>query len=242
MNSDNTIKSGKRIYELDSLGEKINSDAVFPMSQNNLAKKVTLLDMKVAFNGDEEEASETNYYSSAMIEKIRDALNLRLNTVEQDVLTVSKNFAVLQNFVYQKVNDLDSKITNISSNLTESIDNLSTKVDNNYNDLSKKITDLDTKVDNNYKTLDNKIDTMNNNLTNKINDLETNLSQKITNLENTISNSINNKLEDTNNEITNLGKRITQLENKLQNISGITIGKSVPSSLAHNAIYLQYFE
>lgn len=231
MNSDNTIKSGKRIYELDSLGEKINSDAVFPMSQNNLAKKVTLLDMKVAFNGDEEEASETNYYSSAMIEKIRDALNLRLNTVEQDVLTVSKNFAVLQNFVYQKVNDLDSKITNISSNLTERMDNLSTKVDNNYNDLSKKITDLD-----------NKIDTMNNNLTNKINDLETNLSQKITNLENTISNSINNKLEDTNNDITNLGKRVTQLENKLQNISGITIGKSVPSSLAHNAIYLQYFE
>lgn len=59
---------GKHIYELDNL-KILKSDSLFAISQDNLTRAVSLDDLKLAFSGDSDEASNNSYYSTEYMQR-----------------------------------------------------------------------------------------------------------------------------------------------------------------------------
>lgn len=151
---------GKHIYELDAL-KLLKDDASIPISQDNLTRRVNIKDLRLAFNGDDDEPSEDTYYSSQYI--------------QQKFSDVEKRFVDLLNLVQ---------------------------------DANKNTSELKIYVD----------------------EQDMNLSENIKNLKDYVDN-----------QNLSLINRITALENKVKNISKITIGSNIPTSLAEGEIYFQYF-
>ena len=90
-------------------------------------------------------------------------------------------------------------------------ENIRQDIVNKYNTLNQSISSLSKTVSDNAQAIQNN-------------------STAITNLSKTVSDNH-----------TALSNKITNIENILGNVSGITIGTSVPTTLSENAIYLQYF-
>ena len=69
------IRDEKRIHELEGL-TRLRDDAYFVVSQDNLTRKVTLLSLRLAFIA--EEAHESKFYTSEMIDKKIAILNKKI--------------------------------------------------------------------------------------------------------------------------------------------------------------------
>lgn len=239
-----SIENGKRIEELLEIS-RVSSDSFFLVSETDLTRKITLQNLRNAFNGDSATDNLNNLYYS--VEKINellghirddiDKINSRLDNLEDRITNIYDDIGadlsefkkyVEQIYAELKLADqtLQNNINSTKTELTQLINQTKTELEQDITDLDEKIDNVNTNLGNRITTLDNRVTQINNTLTGKINDVD----EKVDNLDDKVDN-IN----------TTLGNRITAVENKLRNITGIQYGTQVPSTLATGTIYLQYF-
>ena len=211
-----TVENGKRIEELIDIN-RIGDDSYFVVSDSALTRKINLMNLRNAFNGDSANSNLGNVYYS--VEKINELLdhvydeltkiNGRLDNMEDRINKIYNDFGA-------NLSEFKKYVESVFAELRLADKNLNIKIDATK-------TELNNKIDATKTELNNKIDTVNTNLTNKINDTK---------------NELNNKIDNVNKA---LDARLLVVESKLANIERIDIGVEVPTTLEHNVIYLQYF-
>lgn len=248
-----TVENGKRIEELIDIN-RINDDSYFVVSDSALTRKVNLLNLRNAFNGDTATSNLGNVYYS--VEKINELLdhvydeitkiNGRLDNMEDRINKIYNDFGA-------NLSEFKKYVESVFAELRLADSNLNTKIDNTKTELNNKIdatkTELNTKIDTVNNTLNTKIDTVNTNLTNKINTDIANTKKELNNTITSTKNELNTKIDNTKTELNTkmdnvnkaLDARLLVVEAKLANIKGIKIGVEVPTTLENNVIYLQYF-
>lgn len=246
-----SIENGKRIEELLEIS-RVSSDSFFLVSETDLTRKITLQNLRNAFNGDSATDNLNNLYYS--VEKINellghirddiDKINSRLDNLEDRITNIYDDIGadlsefkkyVEQIYAELKLADqtLQNNINSAKTELTQLINQTKTELEQDINNLEQDITDLDEKIDNVNSTLGDRITTLNN----RVSQINTDLTNKI----NSVNTTLGNRITEVENDIDSLGDRITAVENKLTGITSIRYGSSVPSTLATGAIYLQYF-
>lgn len=225
-----SIENGKRIEELLEIS-RVSSDSFFLVSETDLTRKITLQNLRNAFNGDSATDNLNNLYYS--VEKINellghirddiDKINSRLDNLEDRITNIyddiGADLSEFKKYVEQIYAELKLADQTLQNNINSAKTELTQLINQTKTELEQDITDLDEKIDNINSTLDNRITTLNN----RVSQINTDLTNKISNVN------------------TTLGNRITAVENKLTGITSIRYGSSVPSTLATGAIYLQYF-
>lgn len=225
-----SIENGKRIEELLEIS-RVSSDSFFLVSETDLTRKITLQNLRNAFNGDSATDNLNNLYYS--VEKINellghirddiDKINSRLDNLEDRITNIyddiGADLSEFKKYVEQIYAELKLADQTLQNNINSAKTELTQLINQTKTELEQDITDLDEKIDNINSTLDNRITTLNN----RVSQINTDLTNKINNVN------------------TTLGNRITAVENKLTGITSIRYGSSVPSTLATGAIYLQYF-
>ena len=140
------LKTGKYIYELESLVGNLKTDAYFVVSQDDLARKVSLRELKLALNGDDDDPSNENYYSSEKIDQLISQIYQRILNIEQDFLGLSKKFEELQSIVQNGYNELNEKIDkvniDINNRIDEEVNNLNDRITQIYDELTERIDNL----------------------------------------------------------------------------------------------------
>lgn len=162
------IKTGKYIYELDSLVGKLSKDAYFVVSQDDLTRKITFDELKTAFNGDNDESGPNNYYSSEMIDQMFDQVYEKLLNMEQDFLNLSKKFEEVQTYVQNAYNELSDKIDNLDETINNKID---VAIDTINERIDSEIDTINERIDNEVKTLGDRITSIYDELNEKIDNL-----------------------------------------------------------------------
>ena len=239
-----SIENGKRIEELLEIS-RVSSDSFFLISETDLTRKITLQNLRNAFNGDSATDNLNNLYYS--VEKINellghirddiDKINSRLDNLEDRITNIyddiGADLSEFKKYVEQIYAELKLADQTLQNNINSAKTELTQLINQTKTELEQDITDLDEKIDNVNSTLGDRITTLNN----RVSQINTDLTNKINNVNTTLGNSIT-AVE---NDIDSLGDRITAVENKLTGITSIRYGSSVPSTLATGAIYLQYF-
>lgn len=225
-----SIENGKRIEELLEIS-RVSSDSFFLVSETDLTRKITLQNLRNAFNGDSATDNLNNLYYS--VEKINellghirddiDKINSRLDNLEDRITNIyddiGADLSEFKKYVEQIYAELKLADQTLQNNINSAKTELTQLINQTKTELEQDITDLNEKIDNVNSTLGDRITTLNN----RVSQINTDLTNKINNVN------------------TTLGNRITAVENKLTGITSIRYGSSVPSTLATGAIYLQYF-
>lgn len=105
---------GNYIYELDTL-KLLKSSAVFPVSQDNLTRAVTLDDLRLSFNGDADEASKNTFYSTEYMERYFASVADRFTEVNNSIAETNENLEQLRK-------DMDAADTAIKKTMKENYD------------------------------------------------------------------------------------------------------------------------
>ena len=216
------IKTGKYIYELDSLVGALSKEAYFVVSQDDLTRKITFDDLKTAFNGDNEESGPNNYYSSEMIDRMFEEVYQRLLNMEQDFLELSKKFEEVQTYVQNAYNELSDRLTNLDEEINNRID--------------QEVKTINTRIDTEVSNINDRIDQEVSTLNTAINNLDRKINDRIDDEVATLNSKINSNYNTLNDRITSIYK---ELNNKIDNL--FDYGTSVPSSLTTGKLYFQYF-
>lgn len=239
-----SIENGKRIEELLEIS-RVSSDSFFLISETDLTRKITLQNLRNAFNGDSATDNLNNLYYS--VEKINellghirddiDKINSRLDNLEDRITNIyddiGADLSEFKKYVEQIYAELKLADQTLQNNINSAKTELTQLINQTKTELEQDITDLDEKIDNVNSTLGDRITTLNN----RVSQINTDLTNKINNVNTTLG----NRITTVENDIDSLGDRITAVENKLTGITSIRYGSSVPSTLATGAIYLQYF-
>lgn len=239
-----SIENGKRIEELLEIS-RVSSDSFFLISETDLTRKITLQNLRNAFNGDSATDNLNNLYYS--VEKINellghirddiDKINSRLDNLEDRITNIyddiGADLSEFKKYVEQIYAELKLADQTLQNNINSAKTELTQLINQTKTELEQDITDLDEKIDNVNSTLGDRITTLNN----RVSQINTDLTNKINNVNTTLG----NRITAVENDIDSLGDRITAVENKLTGITSIRYGSSVPSTLATGAIYLQYF-
>lgn len=239
-----SIENGKRIEELLEIS-RVSSDSFFLVSETDLTRKITLQNLRNAFNGDSATDNLNNLYYS--VEKINellghirddiDKINSRLDNLEDRITNIyddiGADLSEFKKYVEQIYAELKLADQTLQNNINSAKTELTQLINQTKTELEQDITDLDEKIDNVNSTLGDRITTLNN----RVSQINTDLTNKINNVNTTLG----NRITAVENDIDSLGDRITAVENKLTGITSIRYGSSVPSTLATGAIYLQYF-
>lgn len=239
-----SIENGKRIEELLEIS-RVSSDSFFLVSETDLTRKITLQNLRNAFNGDSATDNLNNLYYS--VEKINellghirddiDKINSRLDNLEDRITNIyddiGADLSEFKKYVEQIYAELKLADQTLQNNINSTKTELTQLINQTKTELEQDITDLDEKIDNVNSTLGDRITTLNN----RVSQINTDLTNKINNVNTTLG----NRITAVENDIDSLGDRITAVENKLTGITSIRYGSSVPSTLATGAIYLQYF-
>ncbi|ACN55134.1 Bdr family repetitive protein [Borreliella burgdorferi] len=100
-----------------------------------------------------------------------EVLKEKMNSLEQQIINVEKNFQKDVDSIYIKIDSVNTKIDNVEKALQKDISSLDTKIDSVKNELNAKIDSVNTKIDSVEKnlqkdisSLDNKIDILKNEL------------------------------------------------------------------------------
>ncbi len=100
-----------------------------------------------------------------------EVLKEKMNSLEQQIINVEKNFQKDVDSIYIKIDSVNTKIDNVEKALQKDIDSVNTKIDGVEKTLQKDISSLNLKIDGVEKTLqkdisslDNKIDILKNEL------------------------------------------------------------------------------
>ncbi|ACN92997.1 KID repeat protein (plasmid) [Borreliella burgdorferi 118a] len=100
-----------------------------------------------------------------------EVLKEKMNSLEQQIINVEKNFQKDVDSIYIKIDNVNTKIDSVEKALQKDIDSVNTKIDGVEKTLQKDISSLNLKIDGVEKTLqkdisslDNKIDILKNEL------------------------------------------------------------------------------
>lgn len=142
-------RTGKYIHQLTSVVGELRDDASIPVSQDNLTRKATLLDLRKFLNGDAEQPSNTSYYSSQKITEIKDALSRSIINIQMDITNISAIVGEVQSNISNSHSELLLRITHIENNVNKFIDSSNKKIDkllSDYNELATRITNIETRL------------------------------------------------------------------------------------------------
>lgn len=256
------IENGKRIDELVLLNT-LTADAVFAVNDQNLTRKITLTNLRAAFNGDTADSNKNNLYYSVekadeLYGQIRDdigKLNLELSNMEDRIGQIYNEFG-------GDLSEFKKEIENVIAELRLSDTNINNRITTEVNRINGEITNLNTRITNETTRVNGEIERLNTRITTETTRIDgeikkTNdkLAEEVQRLDGdiaTINSTIQNiqgDIEDINTEISNIKSRLDTAETDIDNIqqilgsiTSITIGKDAPSNLANGAIYLQYFD
>ena len=205
------IENGKKIEELLEV-DTLPSSSYFMVSTNGLARRINIRNLRKAFNGDTVTSNLNNlYYSCEKINEFLDGIDNELDRMSDQLITVNKRLDLIYESFGTNLSELQNRIEQIYNELTLADENIRNDIVLKYNTL------VDV-----TNTLSGRIGTNETNIAN--------LNVALTNLSNTVTKNYNT-----------LNSQINNIKSILGDVTGITIGTSVPSSLAKNAIYLQYF-
>lgn len=220
------IKTGKYIYELDSLIGNLKDESYFAVSQDDLTRKLSFHEFKVSLNGDDNEPAADNYYSSLMISQLNDEIYSRLQSLEQEFLNLSKQFEEVKMFVQTTYNDLVDRYNKLLEQLEGTTGDLTGGIESLRKELNQKIEELRQQHNTDISEVNENINTQVTNINNKID-------QEVS--------TINNRIDS---EVGTLDQRITDIYNELTyRIDNLyNYGTELPVQLDTGKLYFQYFE
>lgn len=174
-----SIENGKRIEELLEVSQ-IHADSYFLVSETDLTRKITLQNLRNAFNGDTATENLNNVYYS--VEKINelldhiydeiDKINTKIDNMQDQIDNIYNDLgADLSEFkkyveqIYEELKladqNLNTKIDNVKIELNQKIEDtkrqLQTEINNVREELTSKIEDVNKKLDARLKVVENKL-------------------------------------------------------------------------------------
>lgn len=174
-----SIENGKRIEELLEVSQ-IHADSYFLISETDLTRKITLQNLRNAFNGDTATENLNNVYYS--VEKINelldhiydeiDKINTKIDNMQDQIDNIYNDLgADLSEFkkyveqIYEELKladqNLNNKIDNVKIELNQKIEDtkrqLQTEINNVREELTNKIEDVNKKLDARLKIVENKL-------------------------------------------------------------------------------------
>lgn len=174
-----SIENGKRIEELLEVSQ-IYADSYFLVSETDLTRKITLQNLRNAFNGDTATENLNNVYYS--VEKINelldhiydeiDKINTKIDNMQDQIDNIYNDLgADLSEFkkyveqIYEELKladqNLNTKIDNVKVELNQKIEDtkrqLQTEINNVREELTNKIEDVNKKLDARLKVVENKL-------------------------------------------------------------------------------------
>lgn len=174
-----SIENGKRIEELLEVSQ-IHADSYFLVSETDLTRKITLQNLRNAFNGDTATENLNNVYYS--VEKINelldhiydeiDKINTKIDNMQDQIDNIYNDLgADLSEFkkyveqIYEELKladqNLNTKIDNVKIELNQKIEDakrqLLTEINNVREELTHKIEDVNKKLDARLKIVENKL-------------------------------------------------------------------------------------
>lgn len=220
------IKTGKYIYELDSLIGNLKDESYFAVSQDDLTRKLSFHEFKVSLNGDDNEPAADNYYSSLMISQLNDEIYSRLQSLEQEFLNLSKQFEEVKMFVQTTYNDLVDRYNKLLEQLEGTTGDLTSGIESLRKELNQKIEEL-------REQHNTDISEVNENINNQAITINNRIDQEVSDINNTITS-----------EVSTLDQRITDIYNELTyRIDNLyNYGTELPVQLDTGKLYFQYFE
>ncbi|APS99133.1 DUF1640 domain-containing protein (plasmid) [Borreliella mayonii] len=93
-----------------------------------------------------------------------EVLKEKMNSLEQQIINVEKNFQKDVDSIYIKIDSVNTKIDNVEKALQKDISSLDTKIDSVKNELNAKIDSVNTKIDSVEKNLQKDISSLKNEL------------------------------------------------------------------------------
>lgn len=231
------IKTGKYIYELDSLIGNLKDESYFAVSQDDLTRKLSFHEFKVSLNGDDNEPAADNYYSSLMISQLNDEIYSRLQSLEQEFLNLSKQFEEVKMFVQTTYNDLVDRYNKLLEQLEGTTGDLTGGMEALRKELNQKIEELreqhNTDISEVNENINNQAITINNRIDQEVTTINSRIDQEVSDINNTITS-----------EVSTLDQRITDIYNELTyRIDNLyNYGTELPVQLDTGKLYFQYFE
>ena len=174
-----SIENGKRIEELLEVSQ-IHADSYFLVSETDLTRKITLQNLRNAFNGDTATENLNNVYYS--VEKINelldhiydeiDKINTKIDNMQDQIDNIYNDLgADLSEFkkyveqIYEELKladqNLNTKIDHVKVELNQKIEDtkrqLQTEINNVREELTNKIEDVNKKLDARLKVVENKL-------------------------------------------------------------------------------------
>ena len=174
-----SIENGKRIEELLEVSQ-IHADSYFLVSETDLTRKITLQNLRNAFNGDTATENLNNVYYS--VEKINelldhiydeiDKINTKIDNMQDQIDNIYNDLgADLSEFkkyveqIYEELKladqNLNTKIDNVKIELNQKIEDtkrqLQTEINNVREELTHNIEDVNKKLDARLKIVENKL-------------------------------------------------------------------------------------
>ena len=156
-----SIENGKRIEELLEVSQ-IHADSYFLVSETDLTRKITLQNLRNAFNGDTATENLNNvYYSVEKINELLDHIYDEIDKINTKIDNMQDQIDNIYNDLGADLSEFKKYVEQIYEELKLADQNLNTKIDNVKIELNQKIEDtkrqLQTEINNVREELTNKI-------------------------------------------------------------------------------------
>lgn len=160
-----SIENGKRIEELLEVSQ-IHADSYFLVSEIDLTRKITLQNLRNAFNGDTATENLNNvYYSVEKINELLDHIYDEIDKINTKIDNMQDQIDNIYNDLGADLSEFKKYVEQIYEELKLADQNLNTKIDNVKIELNQKIEDtkrqLQTEINNVREELTNKIEDVN---------------------------------------------------------------------------------
>lgn len=160
-----SIENGKRIEELLEVSQ-IHADSYFLVSETDLTRKITLQNLRNAFNGDTATENLNNvYYSVEKINELLDHIYDEIDKINTKIDNMHDQIDNIYNDLGADLSEFKKYVEQIYEELKLADQNLNTKIDNVKIELNQKIEDtkrqLQTEINNVREELTNKIEDVN---------------------------------------------------------------------------------
>lgn len=163
-----SVENGKRIEELLEVS-KISADSFFLVSETDLTRKITLVNLRNMFNGDAVTSDLNNvYYSVEKINELLDHIYDEIGKINTKLDSFEKRIDNIYNDLGGDLSEFKKYVENIYAELKLADQNLNTKIDTTK-------TELTTLINNTKTELTNSINTVKTDLNKRCDDLNTRL-------------------------------------------------------------------
>lgn len=117
-------RTGKKIYEIDALIDKLKDESWFVVSHDSITKRVPALALAEYINGDDEKSpSKTKYYSSQKIEEKLQEPNNSINDFRIEINNLKERINQFGLTIVQNNNAINDQIDTIQNSITQIINN-----------------------------------------------------------------------------------------------------------------------